>query len=230
MKAVEVIKKVAESEVRKLHTLEMGIVTSTFPHSSAGDKDNYECNVLLKNRDIELRRVPIATQQMGLVNLPNVGDLVLLSFLCGDINAPVVMGRLYNDEFRPPLNNSGEMIFESPDPKKEGVRRMHLKFPSGIVLTVMDDELRAEVGKSVVTIKTDGDITIESNASMNIKAKGDISLSAQNVKIESRQALEIKAGTTAKVDASATLDLKGGTTKVEASATLDLKGGIVNIN
>jgi uncharacterized protein involved in type VI secretion and phage assembly len=214
VKAVEVIKKVAEGEVKKLHTLELGIVTSTFPHSSAEDKDNYECNVRLKNRDLELRRVPIATQQMGLVNLPNVGDLVLLSFLCGDINAPVVIGRLYNDEDRPPLNRSGEIVFESPDPKKGGVRRMHLQFPGGIALTVTDDELKAEVGKSVVTIKTDGDIVIESSASMQIRAKGDIALSAQNVKIESQQALEIKAGTA----------------KVEASATLDLKGALVNIN
>ena len=223
MKAVEVIKKIAEDEAKKLNIVEMGIVTSIFPHSDASDKDNYECNVKFKNRDLELRKVPIATQHIGFAYVPNVGDMVLLAFINGNINAPVVIGRLYNDENTPPVNEAGEIIFESPDPEKSGLRRLYMKFPSGIVLTITDDELKAEVGKSVVTIKTDGDVTIESNAKFDIKAKGnttvtsdgDLSLSGQNIKIESKQGLDLKAGTKA---------------KVEASATLDLKGAIVNIN
>ena len=223
MKAVEVIKKIAEDEAKKLNIVEMGIVTSIFPHSDASDKDNYECNVKLKNRDLELRKVPIATQHIGFTYVPNVGDMVLLAFINGNINAPVVIGRLYNDENIPPVNEAGEIIFESPDPEKSGLRRLYMKFPSGIVLTITDDELKAEVGKSVVTIKTDGDVTIESNAKFDIKAKGnttvtsdgDLSLLAQNIKIESKQGLDLKAGTKA---------------KVEASATLDLKGAMVNIN
>ena len=223
MKAVEVIKKIAEDEAKKLNIVEMGIVTSIFPHSDASDKDNYECNVKLKNRDLELRKVPITTQHIGFTYVPNVGDMVLLAFINGNINAPVVIGRLYNDENIPPVNEAGEIRCESPDPEKSGLRRLYMKFPSGIVLTITDDELKAEVGKSVVTIKTDGDVTIESNAKFDIKAKGnttvtsdgDLSLLAQNIKIESKQGLDLKAGTEA---------------KVEASATLDLKGAMVNIN
>ena len=223
MKAVEVIKKIAEDEAKKLNIVEMGIVTSIFPHSDASDKDNYECNVKLKNRDLELRKVPIATQHIGFTYVPNIGDMVLLAFINGNINAPVVIGRLYNDENIPPVNEAGEIIFESPDPEKSGLRRLYMKFPSGIELTITDDELKAEVGKSVVTIKTDGDVTIESNAKFDIKAKGnttvtsdgDLSLSGQNIKIESKQGLDLKAGTKA---------------KIEASATLDLKGAMVNIN
>lgn len=223
MKAVEVIKKIAEDEARKLHIMEMGIVTSIFPHSEESNKDNYECNVKLKNRDLELRKVPIATQHIGFTYVPNVGDLVLLSFIQGNINAPVLIGRLYNDENRPPANNAGEMVFESPDPERSGLRRLFMKFPNGIVLSITDDELKAEIGKSRVIIKTDGDVTIESNAKLNIISKGttkvtsggDLSLSAQNIKIESKQAIELKAGTSA---------------SMEAGATLDIKGSMVNIN
>lgn len=215
MKAIEVIKKIAEDEAKKLHIVEMGIVTSIFPHAGAGDKDNYECNVKLKNRDLELRKVPIATQHMGFTYVPNVGDLVLLAFVNGNINAPIVIGRLYNDENRPPVNNAGEIIFESPDSKKDGIRRLYMKFPSGIILTITDDELKAEVGKSVVTIKTDGDITIESNAKLDIKSKGDTTLSSEgNVSL---------SGQNIKIEASGTLD-------IEASGTLDIKGSMVNIN
>ncbi len=169
LKAIEVIKKVAESEVKKLHTLELGIVTSAFPHSSVGDKDNYECNVKLKNRDLELRRVPIATQMIGLAHVPNVGDLVILSFINGNINAPIVIGRLYNDENRPPISGTGEVVLE---------------LPNGISLTVTADGLKAAAGKSVITIKSDGDITIESYANIGISAGGDMSLSAKNLNLK----------------------------------------------
>jgi uncharacterized protein involved in type VI secretion and phage assembly len=215
MNAVEVIKKIAEDEAKKLHLLELGIVTSIYPHAGSSDKDNYECNVRLKNRDLELRRIPIATSHIGLVNVPNVGDLVILGFVSGNINAPVVMGRLYNDEDRPPLNNAGEIIYTSPDSPKNGVRRLNLELPNGITLTITDDEFKAEIGKSVVTIKTDGDVTIDSHAAVTIKAKGDLALSASNISIQSQQALDLKAGSTA---------------TLKASATLELKGAMVNIN
>lgn len=192
MKTIEVIKKIAEDEAKKLHIVELGIVTSIFPHSEGSDKENYGCNIKLKNRDLELRQVPIATQHIGFTYVPNIGDLVVLTFVNGNINAPIVIGRLYNDENRPPVNNPGEIIFESPDPKKTGTRRMYMKFPSGIVLTVTDDEFKAEVGKSVILIKTDGDITIESNAKLDIKAKGDMSFSAQNIKLQAQTNLDIK--------------------------------------
>ena len=207
MKAIEVIKKIAEDEAKKLHIVEMGIVTSIFPHAGAGDKDNYECNVKLKNRDLELRKVPIATQNIGFTYVPNVGDLVLLAFVNGNINAPIVIGRLYNDENRPPVNSAGEMVFESPDSKKPGVRRLYMKFPGGIILTITDDELKAEVGKSIVTIKTDGDITIESNGKLDIKSTGNTNVSSDG-----------------------DMSLSGQNIRIEASGTIDIKGAMVNIN
>jgi uncharacterized protein involved in type VI secretion and phage assembly len=215
MNAVEVIKKIAEDEARKLHLLELGVVTSIFPHAGESDRDNYECNVRLKNRDLELRKIPIATSHIGLVQVPNVGDLVVLGFVGGNINAPIVLGRLYNDEDRPPVNDAGEIVYKSPDSKKNGVRRLNLELPNGIALTITDDEFKAEIGSSVVTIRTDGAVTIDSNAGITIRATGDMALSGANVTIESRQALELKAGTT-------------GTLK--ASATLDISGAMVNIN
>jgi uncharacterized protein involved in type VI secretion and phage assembly len=215
MNAVEVIKKIAEDETKKLHLLELGVVTSIYPHAGSSDKDNYECNVRLKNRNVELRRIPIATSHIGLVNVPNVGDLVILGFVSGNINAPVVMGRLYNDEDRPPVNDAGEIVYKSPDSKKSGVRRLNLELPNGIALTITDDECKAEIGSTVVTIKTGGDVTIDSHAGVTIKAKGDMALSGSNIRIESQQALELKAGTT-------------GTLK--ASTTLDISGAMVNIN
>ena len=72
---VEVIRNIAQMEIKKVHTTELGIVTSVFPHASDTDKDNYECNIRLKDKGVELRKVPVATQQIGFVNILHTGDL-----------------------------------------------------------------------------------------------------------------------------------------------------------
>lgn len=215
MTAIDVIMKVAKDEVQKLHLIEIGLVTSIFPHAGSGDADNYQCNVKLKNQDLELRKVPVATQRIGLASVPNVGDMVLIAFINGDINAPVIIGRLYNDTDVPPVNDAGEIVYESPDPAKEGLRRLYMKFPNNVTLTITDDDVKVEAGKSVITMKTDGDITIESEAKIDITSSGDMTLKGDNVKIESKSSLELKAG---------------GSGKLEATGMLDVKGQMVNIN
>jgi phage baseplate assembly protein gpV len=246
MNAIEVIRQVAIEEVKKLHTLELGVVTSIFPHSSGSDSNNYECNVQLKNRELELRRVPVLTQHIGLTQVPNVGDFVVLAFVQGNINAPVIIGRLYNDENRPPVNDAGESVYESPDSKQSGVRRIHLKFPNNTVIEVTDDKCRVEAGSSKVTIETDGKITIESNSSIEIKASdsitleatGDLSLSGRNVKIEGQQDLKLSGGSNAELKSNSstkvsgtTAEIKGSASaKIEGSGMLDVKSsGVVNI-
>jgi phage baseplate assembly protein gpV len=253
---VEVIRKIVESEVRKLRIAELGEVTSIFPHSSDSDKDNYECNVKLKYQDFELRKVPVATQHIGLANTPNVGDLVLVTFVNGDINAPVITGRLYTDEDRPPVNKEEEIVYIPPYSKGSGLRRLHMEFPNGIVLSVTDDEVTAKAGKTTftlnhdgdvaidsnanvtakagratLTLKRDGDVIIESGAKINVKATGDLSFEALNVKIASKANVEIKAGAMAKFEATGPLNIKGTPTDIEGKPALNITGiPTVNIN
>lgn len=208
MSAVEIIKQIAREETNRLHIIELGIVTSVFSHSDPGDRDCYECNVRLKNRDLELRRVAIATQHIGLTNAPNVGNLVLVGFINGNINAPVILGRLYNDEDMPPVNNTGEIVYESPDSEESGVRRLHMKFPGGTELTITDEDVKVEAGRSKITINAGGDVTIESGSKVELKADGDISITGMNVSIKGKQSVEVKAD----------------------MGSLDLKGTMVNIN
>ena len=62
--------------------------------------------------------VPVAVPYMGMTCIPNVNDLVLVQFVGGDINAPVITGRLYNDKDRPPVNKEKE--FQIQHSLKEG--------------------------------------------------------------------------------------------------------------
>jgi len=252
---LDVIRKVVQAEMRKIHVAELGVVTSIFPHSSDSDKDNYECNVKLKNTELELQKVPVATQQIGLASIPQVDDMVLVSFLNGDINAPIITGRLYNDEDRPPANDSGEVIYVPPYSENTDLRRLHMELPSGIVLSITDDIVNVEAGKTTLKINRDGNIEVESNNKVSITASGEMSFTADKITIESKQDMNIKAGAKAsiqgesgvtmessasmelkgqsgvKMESSATMEIKAGATaNIEASAPLTLKGAMVNIN
>jgi len=239
MTIVDAMKKVSEREIKKIRMPELGIVTSVFPHSEDSDKDNYECNVKLKNLNFELRGVQIATQCTGLVSPPRVGDLVLVEFVNGNINMPVVVGRLYNDEDRPPTSKLGELVFIQPYEEKSDLRRIYLEFPGGMNLKISDGEIIITAGDTKVSIKKDGDVEVQSKGNIKIKSegetsinsKGDLSISGSNVKINSDQKLEINSGTEMKINASTSGEITSSTgMKVETAAEMKIKGLVVNIN
>lgn len=191
---VSVMKKVAEKEVQKIYTTELGIVTSVFPHASESDKDNYECSIQLKNKkqpdgsDFELRKVPLLTQHLGLVNIPKVGDLVLVTFIGGNLNAPVIIGRLYNDEDRPPINQEQEFLLQhnleeggSLKIDAEGVITLTSKNEENVI-TVKDEEITAAREKASVTVKDEEIVTATDKASITVKG-GDITLKNEQCQV-----------------------------------------------
>ena len=72
---VNTIKAIVRQEMRHSRLAELGLVTEVQPHGDEGDSDNYSCDVTLKNSGLPLKRVPLATQRIGTVAPPNVGDL-----------------------------------------------------------------------------------------------------------------------------------------------------------
>ena len=251
---VEVIRKIVEAEIRKIYVTEVGVVTSVFP----GPDDFYRCHVKLLSRgvadtdsDIELRDVPIATQQIGLVSIPNVDDLVLVSFLNGDLQAPVIIGRLYNDAQKPPENKIDELVYVAPGMKGDDdeARRVYVEFPSGIKLTMTEDIVNLEAGKTLLTINRDGNVEIECNEAVSITATGDMTFKADTITMESEKAMEFKADKTlmetnqdmefkagakttikgetgVSMTSSTSMDFKGATgVKMESDTTVDIKAG-----
>jgi len=255
LEIVEIIRKIVENEIRKLHIAEIGVVTSVFPHSSDSDKNNYECNVKLKYRDLELRKVPVATQQIGLANIPHVGDLVLVNFINGSINAPVVVGRLYNDEDRPPLSKEEEIVYIPPYSENSDLKRVRMEFPGGMVLSVKDDVATIEANKTTLTLERDGNVQIKSRKSVRISG-GEIVFSANSIKMKGKKSIELESeegtmsfksldkteihsqlglslasDTNFDIKSKMNLNLKGDMmTSVESDGPLSIKGLIVNIN
>src|SRR4051794_38859673 len=94
---VGTIQEIVRHELRRIRIMELGLVEAVYPHRASGDDDNYGCDVRVKDSGLLLRRVPVATGHIGTAAIPNVGDLVLLAFDGGDVNQPIIIGRLYND-------------------------------------------------------------------------------------------------------------------------------------
>jgi phage baseplate assembly protein gpV len=109
---VEIIRRVVLEELARNRGSLLGVVTTVYPHEAEDDENNYEANVRLKHEDLELRRVPIAVGHVGIAAPPRVGDLVLVQFLNGDSNQPLVTGRFYHADDRPPLHKEDEILFE----------------------------------------------------------------------------------------------------------------------
>ncbi|MEM7509287.1 MAG: phage baseplate assembly protein V [Bacteroidota bacterium] len=188
---IGIIKEVAQQETARIYTQELGIVTAIFPHSADDDKDNYQCSIKLKHKkqadgsDFELRKVPVMTAHMGMVNIPNVGDLVLVSFIGGNINAPIILGRLYNDEDIPPVNQENELLIQHSLQKgssikmdSEGVLTLLSQNEDKSILTINDEEVLIETSGAQVKISlSGGGIEIDAGSNpIDLKSTGNINI------------------------------------------------------
>jgi uncharacterized protein involved in type VI secretion and phage assembly len=222
--ALTVIRAVVREELRAFRTAELGVVTASYPHESSSDGNNYECDVRLRDSELELKRVPVATDRIGAVAIPNVDDLVLVQFLNGDVHSAVIPsgGRLYNDVDRPPEAKRHEYVYVSPDPEESGIRRFHLELPKGNKVTLDDSRLVLEMGGTRISVDHDGDVVIESPGNVEISADGDVTIDAGGkLELTAKGDVSIEgANVTAKGQSGATLQGAASATVKGASVTV----------
>jgi phage baseplate assembly protein gpV len=256
---VETIQHIVRSELRAIGIAELGVIDAVSSHSDTGDNDNYGCDVRLKNTGLLLKRVPVATGHVGSAAIPNVGDLVLLTFAKGDRNQPIVVGRLYTDDDRPPVNTGNELIMHLPlhaeDDKaiKTAIRNIKAnnpprevlaEMPPKITVRITDGTVHATAGKSemkldqpdggggTVTVLAGGTkITMNQDGDVEVEAVGDLTLRANGaMKLQAGTNLTLEAGANAEVNAGASLSLQGSAeAKLEAAGSLTVQGSVVAI-
>jgi hypothetical protein len=188
----DVIRRIVREEVGALRGAELAVVESQHPHADEGDADNFACTVRLRDSGLVLRRVPVATRRIGEAAIPPVGSLVLVQFLGGDINAPVIVGSLYDDAHRPPVNEDGTAVVHLPldagdadavhiELRHGDVRELTIRLGDGLTIALRDDDPVIEIdaaGKGALSIERDGALTIKSGG--NVKVEGsDITIEAQ---------------------------------------------------
>lgn len=156
---------------------------------------------------------PMAGKERGLYFLPEVDDEVLVAFEHGDVNFPYVLGSLWNGKDKPPQTNSDG---------KNNLRT--IKSRSGHVITLDDtqdaekiiirdktqkNEIVIDSKNNALTVKVEGDLTIETKGKITIKSSsGDLSIECNNLSVQAKQSCEIKANQNVNLQANAGMALK----------------------
>jgi phage baseplate assembly protein gpV len=170
---VGLIRNVVAQEIGSRRSALLGVVTSVFAHTDKNDHNNYEVNVKLKYEDLELRKVPIATGYVGFAAPPRTGDLVIVQFIDGDLNQPIVSGRFYHADERAPIFKEDEILFEQRVP--DGTLN-HMRFKSDGTILIQRAVTKPEDNSAAKTsIRIDG-----SSGDLQITAGDSIVLSLKN--------------------------------------------------
>lgn len=185
--------------------------------------------------------------------LPEIGTEVLVGFIHGNMNMPVVLGCLWNGKDRLPegvadkKNDTKTVITKGGNKiiftETQGKEKITVNTPKGLEI-LLDDEKEAihlqdkEKANSLLMNCKTGSITLKAKKeiSLSIGAKEVVKADANSIKItngsiqvDAQQSLKLKgqsgslSGTTVKVKATGELNL-------QASGMTQVKGSMVKIN
>lgn len=206
------IARVARHEARAVATAGVGVVTEVHP---AGALKDHAATVTMRDTGLVLPRVPIAVGTLGYAAIPDVDDVVVILFLDGEVNAPVIVGRLYDPDREPPKHAEGQLVLALPpgastpdlnlivdgnDPS------IQLTLPGDVAIGIEDGKVsivvgamtvevtgsgggRAEIaaGGSKLTLKKDGDVVLSSAGKLKLEGT-EVEISGQaKVKVSGAQ-------------------------------------------
>jgi phage baseplate assembly protein gpV len=178
---VSIIRAIVRDEVKSLRLGDVAVVTAGLPHAE-GDTHNYECNVKLRENGLELKNVPIATPHIGMASAPAEGDLVLLSYVGGDPNRPIVVGRLYSDQKNPPVHEANEWKVVS---KTDGETSIAIDKDESVVVTA---------GETVVTVKKGDTVSIKGPKDLKIEVDGNVEVKCVDCKVDASGNIDLGTG------------------------------------
>jgi len=190
---------------------------------------------------------PSAGGNRGFLFLPEVNDEVLVAFENGDINCPYIVGQLWNKIDRPPKGTKPVYGAGKVNQRIVSSRSGHVIIfddTSGAEQIIIKDKtdqnsITIDSTKNAMTIKSQGDLTIDAGGRLIIQSKGDFSIKS-NTKgsIEATQSALVKAGSSQLDLQTATAALKSAKIDVQAqaqasiqgNAMVQIQGGLVKIN
>ena len=207
---IDTLRAIVRDELARSRAPELGQVTALHARDADGSDANHQVHVRLLATGLELQFVPVAVARLGLSVLPQVGDTVLVVFVQGDLNAPVVVGSLYDAAIQPPVAKAAEWVYEPADAGGDAsLRRLHIVLGDDVQLTLDDENLTVKLSGTSITVAKDGDITLTSAAKLVIKSKGDMSLEAGGKLDLKAQGNVTISGVAATLEGQASAKVKG---------------------
>lgn len=212
---VGMIRAIVSDELSRRAAPQLGVVTAVHARDADGSDNNHQVNVRVPASGVELQRVAVTVDRAGRSCLPRIGDMVLVVFVDGDVQGPVVVGTLYDASTRPPVGKPAEIVYENPDGEEDGIRRFAAKLRGGTEIVWDDRTLTLTMGSTEITVEADGDVAVKSAGKLTIEAQADVSIEAQgSIAIKAQGTLDLKSGAAATLEGQAAATVKGPAIKI----------------
>jgi len=221
--------------------LQTGIVTQIGNDPDSEDRIRVRLPIIDPDEDGIWMRIACldAGNNRGTFFRPEINDEVIVGFLNDDPRHPVVLGMLNSSAKPAPLQASDQndekgyvsrsgmkMIFNDSD------KSLKIETPAGKKVTISESDgvmqLEDENGNKITMDSSS--VSIESAKDITLKATGDLTIQATNVKVNPSSGFSLSSGG-ASIDAgNGSAKISAPTVSIEGSGTTSIKGGIVNIN
>jgi uncharacterized protein involved in type VI secretion and phage assembly len=164
-----------------------------------------------------------AGDNRGFIFRPEIGDEVVVGFIHGDPNQPIILGSLNSSAKPAPITVSDDnhekglisrgevkIILNDDDPS------VLLEMPSGKKVSVNDADgeilLEDENGNKVL-INSDG-ISLESPSDVTLNATGDLNIEATNINLKANAGFKAEGSASAEISSTGTTTVKGSIVQI----------------
>lgn len=198
---------------------------------------------------------PYGGKEFGSYFLPEVGSEVVIGFVMGDRNCPIVLGNIWSDKTPPPKEAPVKENTNKQLVTKGGIKILasEEKGKEELVIQLLDQlsiSLNAEKGliqigdknkKNLIELDTKkGKLTLTAEKEIEIKAgsasvkmsgsAGSVEASGNKLALTGKQSVEIKSSSTMKIEGMSTEVSAQGMMTVKSSGSTKISGTMVQLN
>lgn len=190
--------------------------------------------------------------QWGSSFIPRIGQEVIVNFLDGDPDRPLVTGTVYNGDNKPPYGSKTQSGIKTQSTKNatkdeynelrfedlKGSEEIYIQAQKDFRRLVKNDEEAEVQANQKQLIKKNRNITVAEGNETIVISKGNRTLSVKNkiktdasdILIEAKKSIELKVGGSSIKISPAGIVIKSTKVDVKGAAMVVVKGGITKIN
>ncbi len=212
----------------EIYTDMYGRVKVQFHWDRYGKKDeNSSCWVRVSH--------PWAGKGWGSVSIPRIGQEVIVDFLEGDPDQPIITGRVYNAESMPPYELPGGAVvsgIKSNTHKGRGYNELSMDDTAGkekMTVHAQYDMSTTVEHDQTNTINNNRTTTVKANYTLDVDAARTVHVKGHHAEtVDGGQEITVSGGQTVGVDGGQTLSVTGGFTEdVSGELSISVTGPIV---
>lgn len=180
-----------------------------------------------------------AGKGFGAQFLPRVGHEVLVEFLNGDPDQPIITGSVYNGDNPLPyatpakVEESGIKTRSTKKGGKENFNEIRFVDSKGkeklVIHAEKDEEIHVENDQQE-NVDNDRTTVIGNNDKLDVTGKQDVSV-GKAITVTAGDKIAFKCGSsTITMDSSGNIDIKGTSISINGSSAVTVKGGVIKLN